>query len=241
MRSSTHEMPAWWSRWSAAKGRSRSVMRCSARLATRHLSAGRRLQLHAAVTTGLDAPPIGSGRPVRARSPRLPRRIPRRSRPWPSTSPSRPAGRAPTVGDHVEAAQHFQRALDVIDLVPERDEHQRLALTIRLGEAVAPTDMPRGHAILRDAARLARRLGEPAAFADAVCSMAVELGSVSPGRDDPAFLALADEALSNLPDERDALARASVRAGRCPPCAGKPARAGPDPPARGGRRGSPQR
>jgi hypothetical protein len=161
------------------------------------LPAGRRMQLHARVATAL---------------------VPRRSDPTVVAELARHAclgaslgdpalavdlaeeagSLSASVGDHVEAAQHLQRALDVIDLAPERDERRRLALTIRLGEAVAPVDMKRGHAILRDAARLARRLGDVDAFADAVCSMTVELGSVSPGRDDPAFVALAEEALSRL-------------------------------------------
>ena len=37
-------------------------------------------------------------------------------------------------------------------------------------------------------------------LADAVCSMVTEHGSVTPGRDDPAFIALCEEALASLPE-----------------------------------------
>jgi hypothetical protein len=99
-----------------------------------------------------------------------------------------------------QAALQFERALDVIDLTPEADEHLRLALMIRLGEATLPEGIERSHAILRDALRLARRLGDAAAFADAVCSMPSGDGSVTPGLDDPTFIGLCEEALAGLGD-----------------------------------------
>ena len=53
--------------------------------------------------------------------------------------------------------------------------------------------------MLRDGIRLARRLDDAEAFADAVCSMTAEYGSFSVGRLDDGFIALAEEALERLP------------------------------------------
>ena len=106
-----------------------------------------------------------------------------------------------TAGDLGQAAVHYQRGLDVIDLVSKPDPDMRLQLNVRLGEALVVFDRERGQQILRDAARLARRLGNISALADAVCSMPPFAGSVSSGEDDPAFIALAEEALTLLPGD----------------------------------------
>jgi class 3 adenylate cyclase/DNA-binding CsgD family transcriptional regulator len=163
----------------------------------RGLSAGRLLRLHASVTAALA--PLASDPAV----------LPDLARHACIAAPLGDAAAAvdlaeaagllcATAGDHTQAAEHYQRALDVIDLAHGTDERRRLELTIRLGEALVGTDAHRAHAILRDAARLARRQGDAAAFADAVSSMAHEFGSLLPGRDDPTFIALAEEALALL-------------------------------------------
>jgi tetratricopeptide (TPR) repeat protein len=104
------------------------------------------------------------------------------------------------VGDYTEAAAHFERALDVVDLTTNPDG-LRLQLSIRLGESLALHDKVRSLEVLREAIRMARRLGAGEAFADAVCSMTLMGGSLSPGRRDDLFIALAEEALELLPEE----------------------------------------
>lgn len=163
------------------------------------LSAGRQLRLHARVTEALR--PFASDPTV----------LPELARHACIAAPigdaasavdlARRAGDASLrEGDMPQAALQFGRALDVIDLTPEADEHLRLALMVRLGEASMPEGIEASHAILRDALRLARRLGDAAAFADAVCSMPYGEGSVSPGLDDPTFIGLCEEALAGLGD-----------------------------------------
>jgi class 3 adenylate cyclase/DNA-binding CsgD family transcriptional regulator/tetratricopeptide (TPR) repeat protein len=104
------------------------------------------------------------------------------------------------LGDYAEAAAHFERALDIVDLATNPNE-LRLHLSIRFGESLALPDKFRSLEVLRDATRMARRLGDAHSFADAVCSMALMGGSLSPGRRDDAFVALAEEALELLPDD----------------------------------------
>ncbi len=124
---------------------------------------------------------------------------------------SRQAGeQALLVGDLTEAGDHFDRALDIVDLT--RDPAAlRLPLSIRLGEALALPDKPRGLRVLREAARLARRAADAESFADAVCSMTTWGGSISPGQRDEMFISLAEEALELLP-ESSLLWRARVTA-----------------------------
>jgi class 3 adenylate cyclase/DNA-binding CsgD family transcriptional regulator/tetratricopeptide (TPR) repeat protein len=104
------------------------------------------------------------------------------------------------LGDYAEAAAHFERALDIVDLATNPNE-LRLHLSIRFGESLAVPDKFRSLEVLRDATRMARRLGDAHSFADAVCSMALMGGSLSPGRRDDPFVALAEEALELLPDD----------------------------------------
>jgi tetratricopeptide (TPR) repeat protein len=162
------------------------------------LGAGRRMRLHAAAATALEA---------RADDPAV---LPDLARHACIAAPlgdaeaavdlARRAGAlAFTIGDSAAAARHYQRALDAIDLTDRPDERLRLELTIRLGEATVLPDSERGWDILRTAARMARRLDDPEALADAVCSMTAWAGSISPGEEDPVFVALAEEALDLLP------------------------------------------
>jgi tetratricopeptide (TPR) repeat protein len=104
------------------------------------------------------------------------------------------------VGDFSEAADHYDRALDIVDLATNPNE-LRLGISIRLGESLGISDKLRGLEVLRDATRLARRLGDADSFADAVCSMALMGGSLSPGQRDETFVGLAEEALEMLPDD----------------------------------------
>ncbi len=162
------------------------------------LSAGRRLRIHARVASAL-APHASD-----------PTVLPELARHACIAAPlggadaavgfARSAGEASLrVGDYPEARRHLQAALDVIDLATNADESVRLALLIRLGEATVQADWNRGQAILRDAARLARRLGDTLAFADAVSSMMPEEeGTVTPGLTDAAFVSLCEEALAGL-------------------------------------------
>lgn len=161
------------------------------------LSTSRRLRLHAAAATALDD---RAGDP--ATLPRLARHACIAAA---LGGADRAAGFAlaagrlcAAVGDHGQAAEHFQRGLDVIDFAP--DERQRLELTIRLGDALSHIDIDRSHAVLREAVRLARRVEDAEAFADAVSSMSPDFGSFSPGRHDAAFVALAEEALERVGD-----------------------------------------
>lgn len=163
------------------------------------LTSSRRLRLHAAVAAALSG---------RADDPTV---LPHLAR---HACVAAPLGRADeavayaaaagrlcaSVGDRGQAAAHYRDALDVVDFSTEVDEHQRLELTIRFGEALVHADVERAHAVLRDAVRLARRLDDPRAFADAVCAMSPDFGSFSAGRDDPAFIALAEEALQRVGD-----------------------------------------
>ena len=107
------------------------------------LSSGRRLRLHAAVTRALA--PYASD----------PSMLPELARHACIAAPvgdagaavrfARDAGAASAiVGDFPAAAQHFERALDVIDLASDTDEHVRLALTVRLGEVLVPTSRVEG-------------------------------------------------------------------------------------------------
>ena len=99
---------------------------------------------------------------------------------------------------------HHQRALDTVDHMSPPDERLRLELSIRLGDALTHVDPQRGRQVLADAARRARELDDAAAFADAVCAMAILGGSMSPGSDDPTFIAYAEEALALLRPEHEA-------------------------------------
>ncbi len=163
------------------------------------LSAGRRMRLHAAVVEALlpraDDPTIVHDL---ARHACIAAPLSDAER---AVEFARQAGAASArEGDVFEAIHHYRRALDVIDLADRPDESVRLQLDIRLGEAVVGVDKEDGLTILRDAARLARRLGDIDALADAVCSMSPWGGSLALGEEDPVFVALGEEALALLPD-----------------------------------------
>ena len=102
-------------------------------------------------------------------------------------------------GDHDDAITHYRRALDVVDLVSPPDEPTRLDVMIRLGESLVLGGRPEGREVLREVIRRARAIDRPETMAAAVCGM-VAIGSTSPGRPDPEFTALAEEALAALGD-----------------------------------------
>ena len=58
------------------------------------------------------------------------------TRPSPPTSPGGPANAAADATDHGEAAAHYRRALEVLDIVPDPDDGPRLELSIRLGASL---------------------------------------------------------------------------------------------------------
>jgi tetratricopeptide (TPR) repeat protein len=95
-----------------------------------------------------------------------------------------------------EAATHFQRALEVIDLRPAPDERPRIDLLLALAEAwlsEGGNDQARKESALR-AADVARQIGDRERFARAVLSFA------GPHREDgvldPQLVALIEEALA---------------------------------------------
>ena len=102
--------------------------------------------------------------------------------------------------DHSEAAAHYRRAHEVLDLVPGADDELSLRLSIRLGASLVLIADADGLPTLRAAAEEAQRRGDAVALADAICAMAaVPGGNPSDGRPDAVFRSLADTALDLLP------------------------------------------
>lgn len=96
-----------------------------------------------------------------------------------------------------EAAHHYRSALEVIDLFDPPDPHARLAVSIRLGEVMQGGGQPGYEAILVDAARTARELGDAQALAEAGWAMVKYGGPRHPSRD-AEFVEIAQEALREL-------------------------------------------
>jgi DNA-binding NarL/FixJ family response regulator len=114
---------------------------------------------------------------------------------------ARRAGDAATEAtDHSEAAAHYRRALDALELSPGATDAARLELTIRLGASLVLLGDVNGQAMLRSAAQSAHRCRDFVALADAVCSMAWSPGGATTlVRADPLLRMLAEAALDGLP------------------------------------------
>ena len=107
--------------------------------------------------------------------------------------------------DHGEAAAHYRRALEVLELVPDPADGARLELSISLGASLVLLADPDGLPTLQAAAQDAHRQGDPVALARAVCSMTpVPGGSTFNLRGDPLFRSLAEAALEMLPPNEEA-------------------------------------
>ncbi|MDP9236001.1 MAG: protein kinase [Chloroflexota bacterium] len=106
-----------------------------------------------------------------------------------------------------EAAGHYERALQALELLSARDEHLQAELLLALGEALMGAGDRAGNkeAFIR-AADVARRVGDSTAFAHAALGIAAPL-PVS----DPQIIGLLEEALDFLPPGDSAL-RAMVTA-----------------------------
>jgi len=110
-----------------------------------------------------------------------------------------------------EAADHYERALDVVPLLDDPDPALRIDLAIRLGEMLLRAGSPRHREVLRAAAAAARDQGDAARLALAAAGM-LQYGLMTSGlSSDPELVAIAEEALSSLGTQRTA-ARARVQA-----------------------------
>jgi DNA-binding NarL/FixJ family response regulator len=165
------------------------------------LTATRRLRLHAAVARALSCRrPYGRSLAQLARHACLA---------GPCFDPAVAADLARLAGDaasdatdHGEAAAHYRRALDALDLALGADDDLRLRLSMRLGAALALIGDPHGQTLLRTVAHTARERGDAIALAEAVCAMAwVPGGSVTFRRADPRVMSLAESALAALPSD----------------------------------------
>jgi DNA-binding NarL/FixJ family response regulator len=106
--------------------------------------------------------------------------------------------------DHGEAAAHYRRALEVLDIAPDADGGARLELGIRLGASLVLLGDSDGLTMLRTAADTALRQGDAVALAQAVCSMAPSPGATTLGpRQDPWFRSVAGAALEMLPPSEE--------------------------------------
>lgn len=95
-----------------------------------------------------------------------------------------------------EAARHFQRALDALLHVPDRDIGEECRLRVQLGEAQRRAGDDGHRDTLLAAAALAMQLEEPHLVADAVLAMVPGGWSSSVGRPDPEVIGLARCALA---------------------------------------------
>jgi DNA-binding winged helix-turn-helix (wHTH) protein len=110
-----------------------------------------------------------------------------------------------------EAAVHYRGALEALALAPAPDDHLRCELLVVLGEAqmlAAQTDD--GHATLRQAVSLARRLGAGELLARASLASGELEFSSEIGVHDPDLIALLEEGLAALP-ARDSTLRVRLQ------------------------------
>ena len=168
------------------------------------LTASRRLRLHAAVAHALSARTAGGQ--VSADLARHACLAGPRFDPALAADLARRAGDAAAEAtDHSEAAAHYRRALDSLDLAPDAGDAARLELSIRLGASLVLLGDVNGQAMLRTAAQAAHRCRNPLALADAVCSMAWSPGGATTiVRADPLIRSLAEAALETLPARKEA-------------------------------------
>jgi predicted ATPase len=109
-----------------------------------------------------------------------------------------------------EAAGHYERALQAMELLPVRDEHRQAELLLALGEALYGAGDRAGYReAFGRAADVARRSGDQGAFASAALGFASPFNSG--GASDPPLFALLEEALVLLAPGDSAL-RAMVTA-----------------------------
>ncbi len=163
------------------------------------LTTVRRFRLHAALAVALrDQAPDGPVSADLARhaclaGPRFDPRI--------AADLARRAGDATAyASDYGEAAAHYRRAVEALDLVPGADDRERLDLTTRLGASLVQIGDADGETILRAAAQTALRRADPVALARAVGAMVWSpSGSASPGPADQSVRSLAEAALAALP------------------------------------------
>ena len=98
-----------------------------------------------------------------------------------------------------EAVGHYQRALEVAELLQPADDRLVCEVTVRLGEALEWNADPDARETLERAARSAQRLNDPLLLAHATWCLAPFGATV--GRYDPLVVALAHEALAGLDPE----------------------------------------
>jgi len=113
---------------------------------------------------------------------------------------------------HEEAAEHYQRALALLDTHLDADATRRCELLLKLGEAQSlsmPTEI--FHATFREAARIAESIGSAELFARAVFGYGGPFAAFGIGRVDRTLLDLCERALGMLPDE-DGAVRAQLLA-----------------------------
>jgi DNA-binding SARP family transcriptional activator/tetratricopeptide (TPR) repeat protein len=121
---------------------------------------------------------------------------------------TRAASRALAALAYEEAAAHFQRALDALDLNDPADSRTKCDLLLALGEARGKaSEFDQSRAAFHAAAELARTagLGEQLALA----ALGVARGWIVQGTADPAIVGLLEEALAVLPAS-DTLLRAKL-------------------------------
>lgn len=121
--------------------------------------------------------------------------------------------RAQALHAHERAAQHFQRALELVG--PDGPPARRADLLIALGNClVKSAHTEDGRAALLQGAQVARTLADGERLAEAALGYADSGGtwSMNTGRSDPELVALLEEALRRLPEDKPGLrGRVSAR------------------------------
>jgi hypothetical protein len=112
----------------------------------------------------------------------------------------RAAENATTALAFEEAANHYERALQVLELGAPANGERRCALLLALGESQARAgDRPKARESFLGATELARRVSAPESLARAALGFSGPLGAV--GVVDRAAVGLLEEALAALPEE----------------------------------------
>lgn len=97
-----------------------------------------------------------------------------------------------------EAARHYRRGLDMLDLDESASDETRAELLLALGDAVSRVDLPPALEVLEEAAGVARRAGSVPLLARAALAMVgARVAAAGPGPE----AALLDEALAAVPDD----------------------------------------
>src|SRR5262249_5882866 len=111
-----------------------------------------------------------------------------------------------------DAAIHYERALQALELQEQLDERQRCELLLKLGEAQWSAGLEKPQQSMREATKIAERLGNPELFARAALAAAGPfIGMTLMGLEDEQGIALLERALASLAD-RDSALRAQVMA-----------------------------